>query len=143
LIPLREVRESIIKSLIVKFERVGRVSYPISETTSLHLLKNKDEVRNKGKYPSTPFPLLTNIEYFQTSLGDFNAELLKHGIQTRTLKRDSQQTYGTQIYLIKEDISAHRINTYLKSQYKRLTKYVLKRKYNLYWKLTEDLQQHS
>lgn len=98
------------------------------------------------RYYNSPFPLLSNLEFFSNTIGQWNRTLLAYGIKTREKygdNPDNHATTGSQIFLSSYSTGTYRGNKYLKNQYKRLRKYRLEGRVNAYWKLSWNLMQHS
>lgn len=108
--------------MIKKFDKVSRIVYPLPNKRYITLQKDDKAMSGKTRYNGSPFPLLTNIEFFRNSVGEWNKELLEFGIKTRN-KYNKEQLVGTHIYLSYEDRNTNRINSYLKRQYRRLCLY--------------------
>jgi hypothetical protein len=112
----------LIKELLIQFESRSSVKYSLDGQTSLILLKDERRLNNLRRYEDSPFPLISNVEYFCTSSGDWNKELLEYGIKTRSKLNDldSPSAVGSRIHLIRYDTVQSRGNRYLKRQYRRL-----------------------
>lgn len=109
------------------------------------LTKDCRKVENLKKYKNSPFPLLSNIEYFSNSIGEWNSELLQYGIKARHKDKDykSEGQAGIRIHLIKYDTLNNKNNRYLIRQYQRLEKYRECNEIHNYWKLAWDLMTKS
>lgn len=114
-----------IKELVTQFELEGSLRYPLDSQTSLIILKDERRLNNLKRYEASPYPLVSNVEYFSNSVGGWNEELLSYGIKTRSKPHDLDQPsdLGSRIHLVKLDTINSRGNRYLKRQYRRLEYY--------------------
>lgn len=129
----------LIQHLLTQFEKQSSYRYLLQEDPKIYLILSRDErlVRNSHKYSNSPFPLLSTVEVFRTSIGSWNEELLEYGLRTRQKYGDSSDpsTIGSHIYLIHTSTITSTGNNYLKRQYKRLFNYRARGDINSYWKL--------
>lgn len=111
--------------MLLEFEEKREYKYALTNTQSILLLRDERSKSNLKRYYNSPFPFLSNLEYFSNSIGELNRDLAQFGIKTR-LKSDDlplPNKSGFLIYLIyTETINSH-CNRYLLKQYKRLTTY--------------------
>ena len=130
---------------MTKFEKASSLKYLLSDQTYLILSKDERQVRKLRKYYSSPLPLLSGIEVFKTSTGEWNEELMNYGIKARAKYGESPNPsdIGSQIFVIYYDSINSLSNRYLKKQYKRLTKYRDQGDIALYWNTCWSLMCHS
>jgi len=87
-------------------------------------------------YPNSPLPLLTNLEYFRHSCGEWNESLSPYQLKTR-VKYDDPETNSSKssidLYVILSETINSKGNSYLRRQYKRLEQYRNKGEFSLYW----------
>ena len=119
--------------------------YELSSTLSLHLIKDGRKLTRLRRFQNSPFPFLSNVEFFSCSVGNWNYELKKYGIKTRTTAKDhaTPESWGTKIFLVRQDTILSSGNSYLRKQYRRLQHY---RNYGIiteYWKLVWKLMTTS
>jgi hypothetical protein len=111
-----DTRHRLINRLLLEFEAKGSLRYSLSPTHSL--LLTKDERKCKGllrKYENSPFPYLSNVEYFCTAPGDYNTTLLSYGIKARTkLGESPSNLVGSQVHLVSSETLNYRCNQYLR-----------------------------
>ena len=140
-----EERSSLIKHLLTKFEKTNCIKYCLNDTSYLILSKDERQVRKIRRYHDSPLPLLSSLDVFKTSSGDWNNELAEFGIKARAKygENPSNSVVGSQIYLIHYDTVSLLGNKYLKRQYKRLTKYRSQRDIVSYWTTSWNLMCHS
>lgn len=124
--PDKKERKTLIKDLVHQFEGKSSLKYVLTNNITLILLKDQRKLNSLRRFKDSPFPFLTNIECFSSSLGDWNQELLSFGIKSR-IKYDDltnyPSEYGSHIHLVKLDSINSRGNRYLHRQYLRLTTY--------------------
>lgn len=115
-------RKSKIDEIIKNF--AGKKEFKITLTTDLSLILSKDErgITGLRRYENSPFPLLSNIELFSCSIGEWNTDLAQYGIKARYKFNDPliQKFSGSRIYLIRYHTPSSQGNRYLKRQYQRL-----------------------
>jgi hypothetical protein len=118
-------RKIMKETLLKKLESSNFVRICLHDNSSLILLKDERKFKSLRRFDKSPFPLLTNIEYFSTSTGDWNSELKQFGIKARHKQNDpySDSTSGIRIHLVKYDTLNNQSNKYLKRQYTRLENY--------------------
>jgi hypothetical protein len=63
-------RTKVKKSLLKKLEKYPSVKINVTNKTVIILTKDCRKVNNIKKYKNSPFPLLSNIEYFSNSIGE-------------------------------------------------------------------------
>lgn len=139
-------RQQLIHDLIHQFCDKPSLKYSLSNHSSLLLLKDEIKLSSLRRFEGSPFPLLTNIELFSSSIGGFNEELMSYGIKTRSKFGDPTShpnTYGSQIYLVYHDSPSSRGNRYLKRQYRRLNFYRDSSQIIKYWSLSHSLMRQS
>jgi len=109
------------------------------------LSKDERQVRKIRKYTASPFPLLSCLDVFRYSHGDWNLELQDYGLQVRAKYPEpvNPTNYGSHIFLIHYDTVNLIGNRYLKRQYKRLTKYRDQGDPISYWSTSWHLMCHS
>jgi hypothetical protein len=138
-------RHRLIKRLLLEFEEKGSLHHSLSPTHSL--LLTKDERKCKGllrKYEHSPFPYLSNVEYFCTAPGSYNETLLTYGIKARSkLNEQPSSQVGSQIHLLCRETLNYRCNQYLRKQYKRLASLRHQHEITKYWNLSYTLMTYS
>ena len=118
----KEEINKLLTSMHQSIEKTGNWNYPLTETQSL-IVKEEERETKKKRYANSPFPLLSNIEYFRNFVGGYNRKLQEYGINQRAKKPEESTTnYGLNILLIDSSNLTSKGNRYLKSQYKRLEK---------------------
>lgn len=144
--PDREIRETILKEIISKFQRMTELKYQLNTEASLILRRDERKPSWKQRYYDSPFPLLSCVERYQNSIGCWNEELKSYGLQSRSKFNDPKtlpENTGTHIYLLHTHSINLTCNKYLKSQYRRLERYRNTHSITSYWKLSWDLMSHS
>lgn len=117
-------RRKVLTEIVTRFEQAGSLRYSLDSQTSLILLKDDRRLNHLRRFQDSPFPLVSNVEYFCNSVGGWNEELLSYGIKTRSKSATSPlSAVGSRIHLVKLDNINSRGNRYLKRQYKRLQTY--------------------
>lgn len=145
-VPEIETRKTLVQHLVDEFHDRGFLKYQIDEKHFLILTREAKKIKSLKKYPGSPLPLLSNLESFSNSPGNWNEELLEFGIKTRGKPWDNPNwpsTPGTKIYLTSYKTINARGNQYLKRQYKRLKELRHYNKISLYWKLSWTLMSKS
>lgn len=134
-----------IRHILLEFEAKGYCKYSLTGDESIILLKdNRKPPFKLRKFPDSPFPYLSNLEYFGIVAASWNEELLKYGIKTRSKSDDYPHCAGgTRIHLIQNWSLNYRCNQYLRNQYKRLRYYREHHSYLRYWNLSYILMQQS
>jgi len=131
--------------ILHEFEEQGYCQYFLTKDESIILLR--DERRppfRLRKFLKSPFPYLSNMEYFGLESGPWNEELAAYGIKCRSKYGDYPHSKGgSRIHLIQHWSLNNRCNQYLKQQYKRLLHYRTSQQYHLYWKLSYHLMLYS
>ena len=135
-----------VQEILLKFEDQGYLRYSLTGRESLILLKDeRDSPYKLRKYRLSPFPFVTNLELFSTTVGEWHQELLDYGIKSRLKSPEGQPTsrIGTHIFLIENHNVNSSCNWYLKKQYRRLESYRETSNYTAYWNLSLSLLRHS
>lgn len=140
---LKPERESKLKDILTQFGETSCLKYSLDNHTSLILTKDERSLNSKRRFKNSPFPLLTNIEYFSSSVGDWEQDLLDYGLRIRQKHLTPESTLGIRIHLIKLDSINSRGNRYLKRQYNSLKRYRDHRDYARYWLHSWTLLQKS
>jgi len=139
-------RKSLIQNLMTQLKSGKDVKYRLSDHTFLILSKEERSIQTLRRYPSSPFPLLSVVEVFRSSIGSLNKDLLSYGIPSRLKWKDDSlltEDISTHVFLIKSDTMSSSGNNYLKKQYKRLFSYRQAKRYLDYWQLSWDLMSKS
>jgi len=138
-------RQSVKENLLKKLETKDFVRLKLPNKTSLILTKDERKLKNLHRFSDSPFPLLSNIEFYSSSLSEWNTELLKYGIKARHKHKDlhSSAQSGIQVYLTNQDNLNTHSNRYLRDQYNRLKNYRTKKEILQYWKLAWKLMTKS
>ena len=114
---------------------------------SIILLQDERDPKYRlRKFKNSPYPYISNLEYFSTSIGSWNKELASYGIKSRLKKGDEktpEDTLGVRIHLIQHSSINYRCNNYLHRQYKRLQFLRQTNAISKYWALSWSLIQHS
>lgn len=132
-----QARKILRQEILLQFEKHSFYSYRVSDQVTLILSKDSRTLKPHRKYKNSPFPFLTNVSYFSSSVGSWNEELREYGIKHRTKEGDpSPQAVNTRIYLVKLDSISTRGNKYLKRQYKRLEDMRNQGQVTAYWRLS-------
>lgn len=121
-----EERQLIIIDILKGFDKKTVYKYKLSDQSFLILTQDERKTSNLRRYTDSPFPLLMNLEEYSISLGDWNKEMLKHGLKCRAKLKDPgliSEAISTQIKLIYYNSPSSKGNHYLKRQYKRLARY--------------------
>lgn len=134
-----------ISYLLRQFERCTTLRYHLTRNSSLILSKDERSLNKFRRYKSSPFPLLSNIEYFCSSVGEMNTELAKFGILSRSKINDknSKVIPGTKVHILYHDSANAKGNKYLRKQYARLESYRRKHHIQFYWQTCWDLLSSS
>lgn len=144
--PDKKERKTLIKDLVHQFEGKASLKYVLTNNITLILLKDQRKLTSLRRFKDSPFPFLTNIECFSSSLGDWNQDLLSYGIKSR-LKFDDLTTSsfhpGVKIHLLKLDSINSRGNRYLHRQYARLSTYRKTNNISRYWETSLMLMRQS
>lgn len=140
---LKTERDSKLKDILTQFGETSCLKYSLDNHTSLILTKDERSLNSKRRFKNSPFPLLTNIEYFSSSVGDWDQDLLDYGIRSRRKSPSTGSSLGVRIHLIKLDSINSRGNRYLKRQYRSLERYRSYRNYARYWIHSWTLLQKS
>jgi hypothetical protein len=126
-------RKEIKDLLIKKLDRAPQVKYTLPTNEILILSKDIRSIQKVRKYSNSPFPLLSNIEYFSNSIGGWNTELKKYGIKARHKSGDNSESLpGIRIHLLKYDTLTSKGNKYLRRRYRTLEKSKHKKDYKTY-----------
>jgi hypothetical protein len=129
-------RRRVLDEILEGFVKVNEYSHKLTETASLILSKDTRGEPKARRYPNTPFPLLSNLEYFCNTPGEWNDQLQHYGLKTRVKSGDTPQKTTERIYLYYNNTYNSRGNNYLKRQYKRLTHYRQEKQVIPYWDLS-------
>lgn len=138
-------RKEVILKLVKEIQHKPKALYRISEDYHLILIKDERQLNTYRRYNDSPFPLLTNIEYFKNSIGGWNKELKEFGLNNRA-KLDEPCTSshtGNRIHLISKRTLNCKGNISLRKQYKRLQYYRSTKQISNYWILSWNLMKHS
>ena len=144
--PDREIRESLLREILSKFQKMTELKYQLNTEASLILRRDERKPSWKQRYYDSPFPLLSCVERYQNSIGCWNEELKSYGLKSRSKINDPREkasNTGTHIYLLHTTSINLTCNKYLKSQYKRLERYRNSHSIISYWNLSWDLMSHS
>lgn len=131
-----------------KFAHYGYVKHRLDDKSYLILSIDDRNKSSSRRYPNSPFPLLSNIDCFIKTIGDWNSELSDYGLKTRRklgdhLEPSTYTSIGSTIRLVHYSTSSGTGNKYLKSQYRRLSQLRSKGDIAGYWSLSWYLMQHS
>lgn len=134
-------RLHLIKHLLKQFERCTTMRYFLSSQSSIILSKDERKLNKLRRFRNSPFPLLSNVEYFSSSVGEMNTELIKYGIKSRSKINDKNSNVdpGIKIHVLYHDTINARGNRYLRRQYARLEHYRRHHRLQLYWRTCWDL----
>lgn len=116
-------RKELINQIIKEYKNQEHLKISLDSKNSLILTKDVRKTNLSGKYLESPFPFLTTLESFSTTLGDWNSELADYGIKSRFKLNDPEaltQSVGIKIHLIKTSRETSKCNLYLRRQYSRL-----------------------
>lgn len=130
-----EEREIHLKRIIRLYTAHGKLRYRLDESSYLILSIESRETQKSKRYPKSPFPLLSNVEVFSTSIGSYNEELLSHGIKSRGKLNEPLSLNGEPnalIYISHYTNLNLKCNKYLRQQYKRLSYLRSSRQYSAY-----------
>jgi hypothetical protein len=137
-------RKEIKDFLIKKLDRGPQVKYTLPTKEVLILSKDQRSLGKIRKYHNSPFPLLSNIEYFSNSIGGWNTELRQYGIKARHKYGDNSENLpGIRIHLLKYNTLTSKGNNYLKRRYRTLEKSKINKDYKTYWSTAWILMCHS
>lgn len=138
----KEERTLQIEMIATQFSKKNFLKYPLDENAFLILSKNERKLKSLKRYEGSPLPLLSSLEEFSQTIGDYNEELLKYGIKTREKLHDNPNPLseiGVNIHLAFYKTLNSRGNWYLIKQYKRLRKLRKQNSISCYWKLSWTL----
>jgi len=138
----KEERTLQIEMITTQFSKKTFLKYPLDENAFLILSKNERKLKNLKRYEGSPLPLLSSLEEFSQTIGDYNDDLLKYGIKTREKLHDNLNPLseiGINIHLAFYKTLNSRGNWYLIKQYKRLRKLRKQNSISCYWKLSWTL----
>lgn len=139
-------RTEILEYIIPRFEKEGYYRYPLDEFTSLILLKDQRAINSSKRFEASPFPYLTNVEYFKNTVGEWNQDLQHFGIKTRSKWKEVDHLpsiCGSHIHLALSNTPSSRGNKYLKKQYKLLSNYRQHSAISEYWNTSFTLMKMS
>lgn len=120
--------------------------YPLDQEAFLLLTPEEINIPTNKRYSNSPFPYISNLDKFRSSVGDFNEELEAYGIPAIKKFNETQPCYkdlGTHVYLAYYSTKVSRCNKYLKRQYTRLKHYRMTSDVASYWKLSWTLMCRS
>lgn len=140
----KEERLLILEQIVSQFSGKASFKFVLNDEFYLILVKNSINQSCHKRYPGSPFPYLSNVEKFYSSLGDYNTELSKYGLKYR-LKEELHESdqLGSHIFLSSYHNYNKKGNTYLYYQYKRLERYRNRHQITEYWNLCLILMNHS
>lgn len=134
-----------MRELILSFEQKSHLQYSLPDSSSLILLKDERKLNSYKRFEHSPFPLLSNIDYFSNSVGDWNSDLQRFKIKTRFKLGDELENHSpsARIHLILRHSLSSQGNKSLKHKYKLLRLYRKKGWITSYWKICLDLLTHD
>lgn len=143
--PERLDRLKFLTDLLHKFESKRHLELFLTDRYTLILLKDERKLNRLRRFGQSAFPLLQNIEYFSNSVGEWNQDLLRFGIKTRTKENDPNRTSlsGTRIHLILRHTLTSRGNAKLHHYYRLLKLYRHRNWIVSYWSLSWHLMSSS
>ena len=120
----KEERLLILEQIVSQFSGKDSLKFIVNDEFYLILVQNSLNHSAHKRYPGSPFPYLSNVEKFYSSLGDYNTDLLKYGLKYR-LKEALTETdlIGSHIFLSSHHTFNKKGNAYLYYQYQRLHRY--------------------
>lgn len=134
----------LLENLISSFSKRTTLKYSINDKTYLILSKDERKVSHLRRYKDTPLPLLSNLEEFSNSPGEWNESLLEYGLKSRLKLKDSESSeVGTKIHVAFNQTLNSQGNQYLRRQYERLRVLRKQLKIRAYWKLAWTLMSKS
>lgn len=144
-IPDSSIRKLKISQIAHQFSKESFLKYPLSDSSYLILTKDERKVKSLRRYNESPFPLLSNLECFRNTISNWNSELLKYGIKSRSKLHEpsNSSSPSSQLYLVYYKTLNSRGNHYLKTQYKRLFHYRRTLNISSYWQLCWQLLRSS
>jgi len=133
-----------LKEILKEFGHKSYLKYKLDSGSYLILTKDSRKIQSYKRYYDSPFPLLGNLEVFSTTVGEWNNELKKYGLKTRSKANEHPTTLvGTKIHLCYYDTLNSKGNRYLRQQYKRLNLYRTSGNSLRYWRLSWELMHRS
>lgn len=140
----KEERLLILEQIVSQFSGKDSLKFIVNDEFYLILVKNSLNHSAHKRYPGSPFPYLSNVEKFYSSLGDYNTELQKYNLNYRLKEelRESDQL-GSHIFLSSYHNENRKGNNYLYYQYKRLERYRNRHQIIEYWNLCLILMNKS
>jgi len=143
--PIKSERSDLIVELIKQFAGKLEIKHKITHEITLILKKDERGLNGSKRYFNSPFPLLTNVEWFSCSLGEWNKDLGSYGLKVRLKRNDPKEEGipGTQIYLLNQESTNSKGNRYLRRKYRKLEYYRNEGQIRSYWLLSWYLLQHS
>ena len=69
-IPESDKRQSLMKELVEQFQGKPIIRYTLSESISIYLIRDGKQLNRLRRYIDSPFPLLSNVEFFVCSVGE-------------------------------------------------------------------------
>jgi len=133
--PVKESRTCLIKDILHQFVQKSEYKLSLDRDTSIFLKKDLRGINHLRRFENSPFPLLSNIELFSSTPGEWNKSLGQYGLKVRCKQNDDQKEteIGSSLYLIKYENPSSRVNRYLKKRYKLLSHYRSQNEITLYW----------
>jgi len=135
-----------VERILVSYSKESYLKYPLDDKAYLILSKDERKLNHLRRYSDSPFPLLSNVDRFRKTVGNWNAELLDFGLKTREKLHDHYENYervGNRIHLAYYHTWNSKGNQYLLKQYKRLAKYRTRGACNAYWNLSWTMMCNS
>jgi hypothetical protein len=80
-----------IKNITDQFQSKETIYYKLDPQSYLILSKDQRKMGNRNRYTNSPFPLLSNVDKFRNTVGQWNSSLLDYGIKTRLKLLDDLQ----------------------------------------------------
>jgi hypothetical protein len=125
LYPDSSLRKCKIKEIVADFQNKKIMMYRLDGDSYVILTHEERNLPPYKRYINSPFPYISNLDKFRSSVGEFNEELENFGITTKTKYKDTlsaNRECGTYIFLGRYSSKINRCNRYLKRQYTRLDK---------------------
>lgn len=143
-----EVLQHHLESIAQQFSGNRKfLKYELDHNSYLILTTDERKLCNFRKYRNSPFPLLSNLELFSNTVGQWNQDLLSFGIKTREKYHDNPETkrlnLGTKIHLVLFQSPNQKGNKYLRTQYSRLEKLRRTGDTKQYWEVSWTLMRKS
>ena len=143
--PDKESRTLLISDMLRQFVKKSEYKLSLDRETTIILKKDLRGISHLRRFDDSPFPLLSNIELFSSTPGEWNKTLGQYGLKVRCKWNDKETTekIGSSLYLIKYDNPSSRANRYLKKRYTLLRHYRENHEIALYWSECLRLLQKS